>query len=49
MFLLQLPAGYRATEILAYHARDPEGLTERSEGNRIWKALLPRTAPRCWN
>jgi AraC family transcriptional regulator of adaptative response / DNA-3-methyladenine glycosylase II len=39
IFLLQLPAGYRVAEILAYHARDPEGLTERSEGNRIWKAL----------
>ncbi len=39
VFLLHLPAGYRAKEILAYHARDPEGLSERSEGNRIWKAL----------
>ncbi|MGN6514538.1 MAG: Ada metal-binding domain-containing protein [Rhizomicrobium sp.] len=39
VFLLQLPSGYRAQEILAYHARDPEGLCERSEGNRIWKAL----------
>jgi AraC family transcriptional regulator of adaptative response / DNA-3-methyladenine glycosylase II len=39
VFLVQLPAGYRSKEILAYHARDPEGLTERSEGNRIWKAL----------
>ena len=37
--LIQLPAGYRSREILAYHARDPEGLTERSEGNKIWKAL----------
>ena len=40
VFLLQLPAGYRAAEVLAYHARDPEGLCERSEGNTIWKALL---------
>src|SRR6202000_2714172 len=31
VFLLHLPAGYRAKEILAYHARDPEGLSERSE------------------
>ena len=37
--MLQLPAGYRAKEILAYHARDPESLCEKSEGNRIWKAL----------
>lgn len=39
VFLIQLPAGYRAKEILAYHARDPHGLSERSEGNKIWKAL----------
>src|SRR6478752_3056618 len=39
VFLLQLPAGYRAKEVLAYHARDPESLCERSDGNRIWKAL----------
>jgi AraC family transcriptional regulator of adaptative response / DNA-3-methyladenine glycosylase II len=45
VFLLQLPAGYRAKEILAYHARDPEGLTERSEGNKIWKALLTEDGP----
>ena len=45
VFLIQLPAGYRAKEILAYHARDPEGLTERSEGNRIWKALLTEERP----
>jgi AraC family transcriptional regulator of adaptative response / DNA-3-methyladenine glycosylase II len=45
VFLIQLPAGYRAKEILAYHARDPEGLTERSEGNKIWKALLTQDGP----
>ncbi len=45
VFLIQLPAGYRAKEILAYHARDPEGLTERSEGNRIWKALSTPDGP----
>jgi AraC family transcriptional regulator of adaptative response / DNA-3-methyladenine glycosylase II len=39
VFLLQLPAHYRAAEILGYHARDPDGPCERSEGNRIWKAL----------
>ena len=48
VFLLHLPAGYRAKEILAYHARDPQGLSERSEGNRIWKALHTLTAPLCW-
>ncbi len=45
VFLLQLPAGYRAKEILAYHARDPESLCERSDGNRIWKALLTNDGP----
>jgi AraC family transcriptional regulator of adaptative response / DNA-3-methyladenine glycosylase II len=44
-FLLQLPPGYRAREILAYHARDPLGLSERSEGNRIWKALHTDDGP----
>ena len=39
VFLLHLPPNYRATEILGYHGRDPQGLSERSEGNRIWKAL----------
>jgi AraC family transcriptional regulator of adaptative response / DNA-3-methyladenine glycosylase II len=39
VFLLHLPPNYRAREILGYHARDPLGLSERSEGNRIWKAL----------
>jgi AraC family transcriptional regulator of adaptative response / DNA-3-methyladenine glycosylase II len=45
VFLIHLPAGYRAKEILAYHARDPEGLTERSEGSKIWKALLTQDGP----
>lgn len=40
VFLLHLPSGYRPREILAYHARDPESLCEKSEDNRIWKALL---------
>ena len=38
-FALLLPKGYRATEVLAYHARYPASVSERSEGNRIWKAL----------
>jgi AraC family transcriptional regulator of adaptative response / DNA-3-methyladenine glycosylase II len=45
VFLIHLPAGYRAKEILAYHARDPEGLSERSEGGKIWKALLTLDGP----
>jgi AraC family transcriptional regulator of adaptative response / DNA-3-methyladenine glycosylase II len=45
VFLLSLPAGYRAAEILAYHARDPESLCEKSEGNKLWKALLTPDGP----
>ena len=45
VFLLQLPAGYRAKEVLAYHARDPESLCEKSEGNKIWKALHTADGP----
>jgi AraC family transcriptional regulator of adaptative response / DNA-3-methyladenine glycosylase II len=39
VFLLQVPAHYRAAEILAYHDRDKESLCERVEGRRIFKAL----------
>src|ERR1700753_1255769 len=45
VFMLQLPAGYRAREILAYHARDPLSVSEKSEGNRIWKALHTAEGP----
>ena len=45
VFLLQLPAGYRAGEILGFHARDPEGAAERSQGNKIWKALATDDGP----
>jgi AraC family transcriptional regulator of adaptative response / DNA-3-methyladenine glycosylase II len=45
VFMLQLPSGYRSKEILAYHARDPQSVSERSEGNRIWKALMTADGP----
>jgi AraC family transcriptional regulator of adaptative response / DNA-3-methyladenine glycosylase II len=45
IFMLQLPAGYRAKEVLAYHGRDPQSVSERSEGNRIWKALHTAEGP----
>src|SRR5476649_1316868 len=45
VFMLQLPAGYRAKEILGYHARDPQSVSERSEANRIWKALHTEDGP----
>jgi AraC family transcriptional regulator, regulatory protein of adaptative response / DNA-3-methyladenine glycosylase II len=45
IFMLHLPAGYRAKEILGYHGRDPEAVSEKSEGNRIWKALHTDDGP----
>jgi AraC family transcriptional regulator of adaptative response / DNA-3-methyladenine glycosylase II len=45
VFMLQLPPLYRAKEILAYHARDPQSVSEKSEGNRIWKALHTQDGP----
>jgi AraC family transcriptional regulator of adaptative response / DNA-3-methyladenine glycosylase II len=45
VFLLHLPVAYRPKEILAYHARDPLAVSERSEGNRIWKALHTEDDP----
>ena len=45
VFMLQIPAGYRAKELLAYHGRDPQSVSERSEGNTIWKALHTPDAP----
>jgi len=45
IFMLQLPPLYRAKEILAYHARDPQSVSERSDGNRIWKALHTQDGP----
>jgi AraC family transcriptional regulator of adaptative response / DNA-3-methyladenine glycosylase II len=39
VFMLQLPAGYRAREILAYQARDPASPCERVQGATILKAL----------
>ena len=39
VFLVQRPAAWRAAEIFAYHARDPESVCERVDGQRIFKAL----------
>jgi AraC family transcriptional regulator of adaptative response / DNA-3-methyladenine glycosylase II len=44
-FLVHLPPGYRAREVLAYHARDPEGVCEKNEGSVIWKAIRTPDAP----
>lgn len=45
VFLLQLPPGYRAAEILAYHARDPASPCERVQGATIFKALAVPGGP----
>jgi AraC family transcriptional regulator of adaptative response / DNA-3-methyladenine glycosylase II len=39
VFMLQLPAGYRAADVLAYHARDPSSPGERVHGSTLVKAL----------
>ncbi|HXJ02937.1 MAG TPA: Ada metal-binding domain-containing protein [Micropepsaceae bacterium] len=44
-WLLHLPAGYRAQEILAYHGRDPESPCERVDGRRFLKALATPDGP----
>ncbi len=44
-FLLELPAGYREDEILAYLGRDPESLSEKRIGRRAWKAVLVEDVP----
>ena len=45
IWLLHLPLGYRAQEILAYHGRDPESLCERVDGKRLFKALMTPDGP----
>ena len=45
VFVLHLPAGWRADEILGYHGRDPESLCERVEDRRMFKALLSEDGP----
>lgn len=39
-FLLTLPEGYRAHEVLTFHGRDPVGLAERATGTGFQKAFL---------
>lgn len=38
---IPLPAGFRADWVLAYHGRDPDGLSERVRGTVITKVLAP--------
>jgi len=38
---IPLPPGYRADWVLAYHGRDPDGLSERVSGTVITKILAP--------
>ncbi|MET0405322.1 MAG: Ada metal-binding domain-containing protein [Cystobacter sp.] len=44
-FLLHLPPGYRAEDVLAYHGRDPEGPAERRRGSFLAKALVLEGEP----
>ncbi len=43
--VLPLPAPYRAAEFLAFHRRDPQGVSERIDGDTLHKALLWRGRP----
>lgn len=38
--LLRLPPGYRVDEVLAFHARDAEGVAEQVSGQALRKAVL---------
>lgn len=38
-FAIRLPAHFRKEAVLAYQGRDAEGLAERSDSARVWKAL----------
>jgi DNA-3-methyladenine glycosylase II len=42
---IALPPGYRPDWAVAYHGRDPSGLCERAEGDRIVKILIPCARP----
>ncbi|HEY5894746.1 MAG TPA: hypothetical protein VIT91_16110 [Chthoniobacterales bacterium] len=39
-FSLKLPQNYRSQEVFAFHGRDPEGLAERVEPDRIRKGFV---------
>lgn len=42
---IPLPPGYRVADVLAFHARDAEGVAERVEGNRFRKGIMVDGAP----
>jgi DNA-3-methyladenine glycosylase II len=42
---IALPGSYRSTDVLAFHARDAEGLAEQVSGERIRKAVLLNGVP----
>jgi DNA-3-methyladenine glycosylase II len=44
-FAFPLPARYRRREVFAFHARDPEALTESVQGDRIRKGVIVGGAP----
>ncbi|MCE1203902.1 MAG: helix-turn-helix domain-containing protein [Holophagaceae bacterium] len=39
-FVLPLPAGLRVPDVLAFHSRDGQSVSERAEGRRLHKAFL---------
>ena len=45
VFLVSLPQNWRAQEILAYHARDPESVCEKVTERKIFKALATVDGP----
>ena len=45
LFQLQLPAGFRATDVLAYHGRDPLSRSERVVAGSLFKALVVAVLP----
>lgn len=44
---VDLPSGFRAADILAFHQRDTETVAERVEGARLTKGILWRGLPAC--
>ena len=44
-FVLCLPSGYRATEVLAFHGRDPSGISERVTGRTLVKTVTTCDGP----
>lgn len=44
---IELPTGFRAVAVLAFHGRDPQAVAERIEGNSLHKGLSWEGRPAC--